>query len=35
MLNAKFKDHPTFCSEQEDSLKVLPYMCLGHLGHVA
>ena len=36
MLHAKFQDHRTSCSEEEDFLRFLPYMGMdgGHLGHV-
>ena len=35
MLHAKFQDHRTSGSEEEDFLRFLPYMGVGgHLGHV-
>ena len=34
MLHAKFQDHRTSGSGEEDFLRFLPYMVSGHLGHV-
>ena len=34
MLQAKFQDHRTSGSGDEDFQRFLPYECGGHLGHV-